>query len=231
MSLTNKGSNKVVASGNKKKRWGGALPGVDADDLSTVAQTPIIDSSGNVSQVVAFTGANTHTGLESFSNAAGLKADIVTPVTSGGGTVLYSPAAEITTATASANLKSGGQYLLSKVDGQVITLPTVTATGVGTVLEFTLGLDTTSTATGYSFLTSPTSVTLVGMLNTFTATGASGAMNVASGVNNRLTLATGANAGLTGGNVKFTAVSTSKWVVSGSVRGSGTLVQTLFTTI
>jgi len=104
-----------------------------------------VDGS-TVSDVLAFTGANTHTGiethsgaethsgLEEFSNENGLKSDVITEYTAGNGTAIKTRVKAVTGATLTSATTpsisastSGTTYTLSKVDGITVTLPACSA--------------------------------------------------------------------------------------------------------
>lgn len=227
---------KLKPYGTGKKQVGGIIAGSLADDVTVVSQTITKDGNGNYAQVIAFTGANTHTGIEThsgvetFTNAAGVTTDVVTPVTSGGGTQLKRPVVAVTGASVSPT-KWGGIYSLAKADGIAVTLPAIATTDIGTVLTFPIL--TTCTSVGYVFTSAAGDVMIGGLFSTIANPDAANDMefNIASGTNNTLTLGATTAAGLAGGCVEFLAISATQWFVRGTVLGSGTISSTLFTTV
>ncbi|MCC7514547.1 MAG: hypothetical protein IT212_07625 [Bacteroidia bacterium] len=177
---------------------------------------------------IAFTGENTHSGVETFSNATGATTDTITPRTSGGGTSVLRPAGVVTTTPLTA-IKSGGVYGLSKADGLAVTLPALSTALIGTTFRF--HILTSCTSVGYVFTTS--NVMIGGLWATIANPDAANDMefNIASSTNNTLTLGATTACGLAGGYIDFTAISATQWAVSGTVLGSGTLASNLFTTV
>lgn len=228
-----KGSNAVGLSGQIKKRLSGFLRGVNADDVAIVDQVVALDTSDNVSGSYAFTGANTHSGTETFSNAAGVTTNTITPRTSGAGTSLQVPAGVYTTTPqALAITQSGGTYGLSKADGLAVTLPALATVGLGTKFKF--HIITTCTSVGYVINTGEAGDVFVGSLwATIANPDAANDMelNLAAGTVNTLTLGATTACGLAGGWVEVTAISATQWAVSGIVLGSGTVASDLFSTV
>lgn len=128
-------ANAVGLSGQVKKRLSGFLRGIKADDVSIVGQTVQIDTNGNVSAITAFTGANTHSGTETFSNATGVTTDTITArsasfVTSSKALVEKRTASAINaTATATAAEVATGYITSTSAAATAITLPTGTLLG------------------------------------------------------------------------------------------------------
>lgn len=216
--------------GTGKKIVRGILPGEHADDAVTKAQLDAIDNT-LLAANNAFTGNNTHTGTETFSNAAGVTTDTITPATSGAGTALKVPAG-VQTTTPFAPTKSGGVYGLSKADGLAVTLPALATVGIGTTFKF--HILTTCTSVGYVFSTGEAGDVFVGGLwCTIANPDASNDMefNIAAGTVNTLTLGATTACGLAGGYIEVTAISATQWAINGTCLGSGTLASNLFTTV
>lgn len=235
MYLQKKG-NRGVPSGNQKLIYGNALPGVLGSDLTTKDQVEDLIQEGITSDLennnIAFTGNNTHSGTETFTNSAGVTTDTITPATSGAGTIVKRPAAIFTTTPiAAASVLSNGVYGLSKADGIAITLPTLSTANIGYTIRF--HILTSSTSVGYVFSAAATNVMVGGLWATIASPDAANDMefNIADGTENTLTLGATTAAGLAGGYVEFTAISATQWAVNGTVLGSGTIASDLFTTV
>lgn len=195
--------------------------------IQTGITTDILDNSN------AWTGNNTHSGTETFSNAAGVTTDTITPRTSGAGTSYLRPAGRLTTTPiAAAALKSGGVYTLAKADGIAVTLPALATATIGTTFKF--HVETTSTSGGYIISTGEAGDVFFGSLwATIANPDAANDMelNVAATTVNTLTLGATTACGLAGGWFEVTAVSATQWAISGIVLGSGTVADNLFTTV
>jgi len=227
-------SNGGLRPAGVQKKITGILPGSLPNDVTVVAQTALLIEDNAMSGNNAFTGNNTHTGTETFSNAAGVTTDTLTPATSGAGTSILRPAGVLTTTPiAAAALKSGGVYGLSKADGLAITLPALSTTTLGT--NFRFHIITSCTSVGYVFSPGEAGDVMVGGLYCTIAAGSGAAndseFNIADGTENTLTLGATTACGLAGGYVDFTAISATQWAVSGTVLGSGILASNLFTTV
>lgn len=179
----------------------------------------------------AMTGDNTHTGVETFSNAAGVTTAKITPATSGAGTETKRPVVAVTGASVSPT-KWNGVYSLAKADGIAVTLPAIETVDIGTVLTFPIL--TSCTSVGYVFTSAAADVMIGGLYCTI-AGGSAGAndseFNIATSTNNTLTLGATTACGLAGGHVEFIAISATQWFVRGTVLGSGTIATNLFTTV
>lgn len=221
----------IWLSSNGKALLKGLLPGKERGDAVTWDQ--IYSDNLPLPNIVQFTGNNTHTGTETFTNEAGVTTDTLTPATSGAGTSYLRPAGvKTTTPIAATALKSGGVYGLSKADGLAITLPALSTAIIGTTFKF--HILTSCTSVGYVFSKGAAPDVFVGGLwSTIANPDAANDMefNIASGTVNTLTLGATTACGLAGGWVEFTAISTTQWAVNGVVLGSGTLASNLFTTV
>lgn len=226
MFLKSDNSNRIKPAGTNKKIYGGALPGVLADDLMTLSQGVELSSNND------FTGNNTHSGTETFSNSTGVTTNTITPETSGAGTSLRRPAGVFTTTGQVLTVAmSGGHYGLSKADGLTVALPAITTAEVGTWYDFTIL--TSCTSVGYVISAQSGDVFIGGLWATIANPDAANDMefNIASGTVNTLTLGATTAAGLAGGSFRVTAISTTQWAISGTVLGSGTIASNLFTTV
>lgn len=207
-------------------------PGTVPGDAVPYEQAVKVNSDGSTLEAdLAFTGDNTHTGTETFSNATGVTTAVITPATSGAGTALKVPAGVVTT-TPFAPTLSGGTYGLSKADGLAVTLPALATAGIGTKLKF--HILTSCTSVGYVISTGEAGDVMTGSLwATIANPDAANDMelNIADGTENTLTLGATTACGLAGGWVEFTAISATQWAVSGVVLGSGTVASNLFSTV
>lgn len=197
--------------------------------LRNVAAGSAENDAVNLSQVVTKALAETISGAKTFTG--GIAVDTITPATSGAGTSSLVPALVRTTTGFTPTL-SGGNYMLSKVDGLTVALPVLTAAMVGTRFKFYIGLSCTSV--GYVITTGAGSTFLGGLYCTVAAGSGAAAdseFNIATGANNTLTLGATTACGLAGGWVEVVAVSTTVWAVSGVCLGSGTIASNLFTTV
>jgi hypothetical protein len=200
---------RLLPVGIPKVIYGGAMAGVQPDDLITKAQ------------------------LDAIGGPAGITTDAITPDTSGGGTSILRPAGIFTTTPiAATSLKSSGVYGLSKADGLTVTLPALATAQIGTTYRF--HILTSCTSVGYVFSKGEAGDVMIGGLwCTIASPDASNDMefNIADGTENTLTLGATTACGLAGGYVEFTAISATQWAVSGTVLGSGVLASNLFTTV
>jgi hypothetical protein len=199
-------------------------PGTKSGDALAWQQAPKLTANN------AFTGANTHTGTETFSNATGVTTAKVTPATSGEGTETKRPVVAVTGATSSPT-KWNGVYTLSKADGIAVTLPAIATVDIGTVLTFPIL--TSCTSVGYVISSATGDVMIGGLWCTIANPDAANDMefNIAASTNNTLTLGATTACGLAGGCVEFIAISATQWFVRGTVLGSGSLATNLFTTV
>lgn len=171
-----------------------------------------------------FTGTNTHSGTETFSNAAGVTTNIITERTAGAGTSIKTPVVLASAATlAPTATTSGTTYSLAKADGVTVTLPALSATNVGVKYKFVITVSCTSV--GYVINTTGTDVFIGGLWQTIANPGA-GVNDFefsTSTANKTITLDATTKCGLIGGWVEFVAVSATQWHVSGVVLGTGTV--------
>lgn len=227
MSYVQKKGNRVVISGAELVIYGGALPGILGTDLVNKAQLDLAITSTFEGNNNDFTGVNT------FTNATGVTTNTITPATSGAGTAfLRKNGVYTTTPVALSVTQSGGHYGLSKADGLAVTLPAISTATLGMWFEFTIL--TACTSVGYVINTGEAGDVMIGGIwSTIANPDAANDMefNVAASTNNTLTLGATTAAGLAGGSVRFTAISTTQWAVSGTVLGSGMIASNLFSTV
>ncbi len=195
--------------------------------MDTAIQTAITtDISDNN---IAFTGTNTHSGTETFSNGNGVTTNVVTERTAGAGTSIKTPVLAVTGATltsattpAITALTSGTTYTLSKVDGITVTLPACSATNVGLTYKFVI--ITSVTSVGYIINTTGSDVFVGGILGRIAdlqADPSADSFFGASTANKTITLSATTTCGLIGGHVIVTCVSATQWHVSGLTLGTG----------
>jgi hypothetical protein len=218
---------KAILSGFKQ--------GARAGDCILYEQTVIKDGNGAVPEVIAFTGANTHagaethTGLEIFSNALGLKSDMISERTAGAGTIIKTPVLAVTGATLTAlttpaisATTSGTTYTLSKVDGITVTLPACSATNVG--LKYRFAIITSVTSVGYIINTTGADVFVGGVWGAIATPDAANDMKFgASTANKTITLSATTTGGLVGGYIDVVCVSATQWHVAGVTLGTGVI--------
>jgi hypothetical protein len=232
MFLKKVNGNRIAPSGNQKQIYGGGLPAVLPDDLVVKAQLDTAINSTLEGNDNAFTGNNTHSGTETFTNTTGVTTNTITPATSGAGTAMRVPAGVFTTTPQVLSVtQSMGTYGLSKADGLAVTLPTLSAALVGTKYSFTVV--TSSTSVGYVISAATGNVFIGGLLGTIANPDAAADMefNVAASTVNTLTLGATTACGLAGGSFEVTAISATQWAIKGTVLGSGTVANNLFTTV
>jgi hypothetical protein len=201
-----------------------ATDGVSKGQMDTAIQTAITtDISDNN---IAFTGTNTHSGTETFSNAAGVTTDTITPRTSGAGTSLQAPVTPWLLNLSPAITASGSVFLANATTTTVantITLPACTAGGVGTMFKVKVIKAVTAGGT-YVVNTTGSDVFLGGVYGTIAAPNATNdALFAASTANKTLTLNATTTGGLIGGWLEFTMISATQWSVSGVTLGTGTI--------
>lgn len=116
--------------------------------------------------------------------------------------------------------ESGALCLFDRAAGVVYTLPTPVA---GMQFEFSSTVAVTSNA--YKVVTASASQFLIGSVMAGSLTVAdSGDVFQANGTTHRaISMAGSTTGGLVGGSIKFTAISSTQWVIEGDIVGSGTL--------
>jgi hypothetical protein len=215
----------------KGKRAQNGAPGVLDTDLVTKSQLDAAINTTLEGNDNDFTGNNTHSGTETFSNAAGVTTDIITERTAGAGTGIKKPVLTVTAATltsattpAISATTSGTTYALAKADGQTVTLPALSATNIGVTYKFVIKVSCTSV--GYVINTTGTDVFIGGVWQTIANPGAGAANDFefsTSTANKTMTLDATTKCGLIGGWVELTAISATQWHVSGVILGTGTV--------
>lgn len=208
--------------------------GTGPGDAVSYEQTPVLSGSSlnTIAGSYTYSGTNSHTGVNTFSHASGVTTNVITPATSDAGTSIKKPVGVFTgAAVTAAELLSGGEYGLSKADGQTIALPAIVAGMLGFTVRF--DILTTCTSVGYVISAQAGDVMIGGLWATIANPDAGNDMefNIADGTENTLTLGATTAAGLAGGSVEFTAISLTQWSVRGTVLGSGTIASNLFTTV
>lgn len=128
-----KEGNKVVPSGGKKLRYSHALNGIEADDLTTVAQITALINAGLTVTILA--SNNAFTGINTFSNPTGVTTDTITAnaasfISTTRALVQKRTTAAInSTATATAAQVVTGYITSTSAAATTITLPTGTLLG------------------------------------------------------------------------------------------------------
>jgi len=208
-------------------RLGNITDAVLADEAVTKRQLDLAIGTTLESNNNAFTGNNTHTGTETFSNAAGVTTNIITPRTSGAGTSLQAPVTPWLLNLSPAITASGTVFLANATTTTVantITLPACSDAGVGTVFKVKVIKSVTAGGT-YVVNTTGTDVFLGGVYGTIAAPNATNdALLGVSTANKTLTLTATTQCGLIGGWLEFTMISATQWSVSGTVLGTGTII-------
>ena len=203
-----------------------AADAIYANEVATKGQldTAIgttLEANNNV-----FTGNNTHSGTESFSNAAGVTTDIVTPRTSGAGTSLQAPVTPWLLNLSPAITASGSVFLANATTASAtntLTLPACTAGGVGTIFKVKVIKSVTTTGT-YVVNTTGGDALLGGVYGTIANNASAGdSLYSVSTVNKTLTLNATTQCGLIGGWLEFTMISATQWSVSGMTLGTGAI--------
>lgn len=219
-----------------KSRLGGLSPAALGDEAVVLAQVPTKDGTGTIAEVINFTGANTHTGVEThsgaethsglevFSNALGLKTDIISERTSGAGTAIKTPVISAGAATLAPTAEQSGSIIaLAKADGITVTLPACSATNIGIRYKFLVAVSCTSV--GYVINTTGTDVFLGGIYGTIANPDAANDMEFSTSTANKtITLDATTKCGLIGGWVEVVCVSGTQWMVTGVTLGTGTIV-------
>lgn len=225
--LTGRSSVYLSSKGNGILK--GLLAGVEANDAVNKAQLDVAINSTLEGNDNAFTGTNTHSGTETFSNANGVTTDVITERTAGNGTSIKTMVKAVTGATltsattpAISALTSGTTYTLSKVDGITVTLPACSATNVG--LKYKFVIITSVTSVGYIINTTGTDVFVGGGWSSIANPADAVDMEFsASTANKTMTLSATTTGGLIGGWVEVVCVSATQWHVSYVTLGTGTI--------
>lgn len=136
----------------KNGKLQGLVRGTRTTDAATVGQTVQIDVSGNVSSIIVFTGANTHSGTETFSGAivSSLTTDSTSSVT---GAIKTAGGLGV-----AKNATIGGHFVTSK---SVVQNHTPYTAAVDTTAGWTLAEVKTGMVAGVIKTTSAAAVTLI----------------------------------------------------------------------
>ncbi len=230
MFLKKSSGNRVAPSGAQNLIYGGAAPAILNSDLPNLNQVNELIQEAITTDIsnnnIAFTGTNTHSGTETFSNSAGVTTNNITPRTSGAGTSLQSPVTPWLLDLSPAITASGSVFLANATTTTVantLTLPACTAGGVGTTFKVKVIKAVTVGGT-YVVNTTGTDVFLGGVYGTIAAPNATNdALFAPSTTNKTLTLNATTTGGLIGGWLEFTMISATQWSVSGVTLGTGTI--------
>lgn len=191
---------------------------VNKDQLETAVNSTLEGNNND------FTGNNTHSGTETFSNAAGVITNTITPRTSGAGTSLQAPVTPWLLDLSPAITASGSVFLANATTTTVantITLPACSTAGIGTIFKVKVIKAVTAGGT-YVVNTTGTDVFIGGVYGTIAVPNATNdAIFAPSTVNKTLTLNATTTGGLIGGWLEFTMVSATQWSVSGVTLGTG----------
>ncbi len=218
-----------AGTGAQPRRLGKLAYALLADEATPLAQVNALIQTAITTDIsdnnIAFTGTNTHSGTETFSNAAGVTTDIITPRTSGAGTSLQAPVTPWLLNLSPAITASGSVFLANATTTTVantITLPACTAGGVGTIFKVKVIKAVTAGGT-YVVNTTGSDVFLGGVYGTIAVPNATNdAILATSTANKTLTLNATTTGGLIGGWLEFTMISATQWSVSGVTLGTGT---------
>lgn len=221
---TNSGQLRLLAANSA----GNTVTTITNASQTTTAVMTIPDTNRNSNFVMTtivngFTGNNTHSGTETFSNAAGVTTDIISERTAGAGTAIKTPIISAGAATlAPTAAQSGSVIALAKADGITVTLPACSATNIGIRYRFQIAVSCTSV--GYIINTTGTDVFLGGIYGSIAAPNATNdAFFGTSTVNKTITLNATTTCGLIGGWVEVVCVSATQWMVTGVTLGTGTI--------
>jgi len=208
---------------------------VYGDEATNKAQMDAAIQAGITTDILdnnnAFTGANTHTGTEIFSNANGVTSNVITERTDGAGTGIKTPilivsGATLTSATTPAitALTSGSTYTFAAA-AITVTLPACSATNVGLKYRFV----TTTIATAQIINTTGTDVFLGGVYSTLSVVNATNdTFFGTSTANKTMTMNGTTTGGLPGGVITVECISATQWLVTGFTVGASGTQATLF---
>ena len=200
-----------------------AADAIYANEVATKGQLDTAIGTTLEANNNAFTGTNTHSGTETFSNAAGVTTDVITERTAGAGTGIKTPIISAGSATlAPSVLQSGSIIALAKADGITVTLPACSATNIGVRYKFQIAISCTSV--GYVINTTGTDVFLGGIYGTIANNGSAGdSLFSVSTANKTITLNATTKCGLIGGWVEVVCASGTQWMVTGVTLGTGAI--------
>ncbi|CAK0764607.1 hypothetical protein CCP3SC1AL1_350002 [Gammaproteobacteria bacterium] len=213
----NNGALTPMGSGKKRVK---VLDAIYADEAVSKAQldlvvTTTIESNNNI-----------WTGTNSFSNAAGVTSDIITPRTSGAGTSLQAPVINWTLNSSPAVTQSGSVIYANAATTTVtntVTLPACATASIGTTFKIKVVKAVTAGGT-YVINTTGTDVFLGGIYGTIANNSTAGdSLFAASTVNKTITLSATTTGGLIGGWIELTMISATQWSVSGMTLGTGAI--------
>ena len=192
--------------------------------LATLINTTDVDvtAAGNN----AFTGNNTHAGTESFSNAAGVTTNDLTPRTAGVGTHIQKPIIQGQTFAAPVTLtaaQSGSKCISDAAAGTKWILPPAIANNIGVYFEFYVGVTVTSNSFDVEGATSADLFVAEGCIfQTKAAT--DGAYYSPNGSSNyKLTSNGTTTGGIVGDKYVVECIGLNKWLVTGMQSASGTV--------
>ncbi len=220
--------NQMVQKGSP---LGGLGAGVRDDDAVTMAQLNTAINSTLEGNNNDFTGTNTHTGTETFSNVAGVTTDIVTERTAGNGTPIKThvgvvSGTSLTSATTPAisAITSGSIYTFANAT-VTVTLPACSATNIGLSYDFV----TTTIATAQIINTTGSDVFLGSVYSTLAVVNATNDTACGSSTANKtMTMNGTTTGGLPGSRIRVTCISATQWLVSGFVIGASGTQTSLF---
>lgn len=131
--------------------------------------------------------------------------------------------------TLTAALHGGKHLIVNKADGAAITLPAATGSGV----RFVIILGTTISSNSTTIKVANASDTMVGYVESATATGATtnGFAEAAAGTDDTITMNGTTTGGIVGSRVECIDIATNLWYVDGQLLGSGTLATSLSATV
>jgi len=178
------------------------------------------------------------TAVTAFSPSVGaLKANTITESTTGNGVKIIGQELNIVSGSISSvtltTQQSGSVILMDRAAGITFTLPIATSSTVGMYYDFVV--TTTVTSNGYKVITGAATEFLIGGY-TSVDTDSSNAVAVFIGNGsshisvNMTSASTNATGGILGTKLRFTCLSTTRWMVEGIVQGAGTVATAFATT-
>lgn len=178
------------------------------------------------------------TAVTAISSTTGtLKANSITEYTTGSGVKINGQELNIVSGSGATvtltTQQSGSVILMDRAAGITFTLPTATASTIGMYFDFVV--TTTVTSNSYKVITGAATELLIGgYVNVDTDTSNAVAVFTGNGSThisiNMSSASTNATGGIVGTKLRFTCLSTTRWMVEGIVQGAGTPATAFATT-
>lgn len=195
------------------------------NDAVNVGQAVLKTIASTISAIVSFTGNNTHTGTETFSNATGVTTDIISELTAGNGTAIKTHVVVVSGSTLAPTALTSGTVYTFAAAAITVTLPAASAANVGLRYKFV----TTTIATAQIINTTGTDVFIGSVFSHLAVINATNdTQSGSSTANKTMTMNGTTTGGLPGSVIEVVCISATQWLVTGRVIGASGTQATLF---